>query len=260
MPAAAKCMTGARAALDTVVAVSAADDARWIAVIGDRMPGHEPQDTMERSLVHAAEHRGLPGPEVRWLPTEQIEARGASVLDGAAGVWCSPGSPYRSMSGALTGIRAARERRLPFLGTCAGFQHGVIEFARNVLGHAEAAHAEYGDEGVMVIDELQCSIVGQQMAVDVVDDAVAGWYGSRTALEQYYCRFGLNPAFRAPLQDAGLLVAGVDVADGDVRIMRIADHPWFVLTLFVPQVLSAPGAPHPLIAAFLDASLAHAPG
>jgi CTP synthase (UTP-ammonia lyase) len=238
--------------------VSANDEAPWIALIGDRIPGHEPQDTIEPSLEHAAGRRGLPSPEVRWLPTEQIEELGPSVLDGASGVWCTPGSPYRSMSGALTGIRAARERGVPFIGTCAGFQHAVIEFARNVLGQAEASHAEYGDEGVLFIDELRCSIVGRQMEVELVDDLVAGCYGRRTALERYYCRFGLNPEFRPLLHEAGLLVAGVDAADDEVRIMRVADHPWFVVTLFVPQVLSDPGAPHPLITAFLDATVAFA--
>ena len=83
------------------------------------------------------------------------------MLVGAAGVWCAPGGPYRSLDGALEAIRWARETNVAFLGTCAGFQHGVIEFARNVLGHRDAVHAEYGnaDGADLFIDELLCSLV-----------------------------------------------------------------------------------------------------
>jgi CTP synthase (UTP-ammonia lyase) len=69
------------------------------------------------------------------------------MLTRAAAVWCAPGSPYRSLIGALDGIRSGRESRVPLRGTCAGFQHGVIEFARKVLGYATACHVEYGDAG-----------------------------------------------------------------------------------------------------------------
>ena len=57
-------------------------------------------------------------------------------------MWCVPGSPYHSAEGALAAIRFAREKRRVFLGTCGGFQHALIEFARNVLGVSQAEHAE----------------------------------------------------------------------------------------------------------------------
>jgi hypothetical protein len=65
----------------------------------------------------------------------------------------------------------------------------------------------------------------------------------------------LNPSWRAPLKAAGLIVAGIDATDDDVRIMRIADHPFFVPTLFIPQTSSSPECPHPLVTAFLRATL-----
>ena len=145
----------------------------------------------------------------------------------------------------------------PVLGTCVGFQHGVIEFARNVLGHRSAAHAEYGDAGDesdLFIDELLCSLVGQTMQVDLVDPTLVDVYGTGTAFERYYCRFGLQPRWRPALQDAGLVVAGVDSSDGDVRIMRLTEHPFYVLTLFVPQTSSTARAPHPLVVSYLAAA------
>jgi len=229
----------------------------WIAVIGDRVPGFEPQDAIIGSVDDAATHLGCPTPEVRWIATDLLDRDGPDVLTGASSVWCAPGSPYRSLAGALAGIRWAREEKVPFLGTCAGLQHAVIEYARNVLGHERAAHAEYGpaDEGDLFIDELLCSVVGTTMELDIVNPRLLDIYGTAHPKERYYCRFGLNPLWREPLERAGLLVAGVDAHDGDVRLMSLASHPFFVLTLFVPQTSSSPGSPHPLVTAYLRAAL-----
>jgi CTP synthase (UTP-ammonia lyase) len=237
----------------------AADGQTRIAIIGDRVAGFAPQDAIGDAVAHAAASLGVAVPTIEWVPTDALLQHGPSALAGAAGVWCAPGGPYRSLDGALVGIRWARESSIPFIGTCAGFQHAVIEFARHVLGRAHAAHAEYdasapADE--LFIDELLCSLVGQTMAVRIVDDDVQSMYGSAEATERYYCRFGLSPRWRGPLDSCGLRVAGVDAADGDVRIMRLTGHPFYVLTLFVPQTSSAPGAPHPLVTRFVTSALA----
>jgi GNAT superfamily N-acetyltransferase len=231
-----------------------------IAVIGDRTPGFEAQDAIEPAVAHSAAALGIDPPTVRWFPTDDLDREGPDRLRGASGVWCAPGSPYRSLDGALAGIRFAREHDIPFLGTCAGFQHGVIEVARHVLGHTTAAHAEYGGDdrddgdGELFIDELLCSLVGQTMRVHVVDDELAELYGTAHPTERYYCRFGLQPRWRQPLRDAGLRVAGVDASDGDVRILRLAGARFHVLTLFVPQTSSTTEGPHPLITSFVGAA------
>jgi CTP synthase (UTP-ammonia lyase) len=232
-------------------------DERWIAIVGDRIAGFEPQDSIAGAIEDAAQVLGKRPPSVRWFPTDVVERDGKEVLAGAAAVWCAPGGPFRSMDGALEGIRWAREAGRPFLGTCAGFQHGVLEYARNVMGHQSAAHAEYrgAADGELFIEELLCSLVGETMEVDLVDSELVAIYGNAHPKERYYCRFGLSPAWRVPLHEAGLLVAGVDAADGDVRVLRLADHPYFVLTLFVPQTSSSPGHPHPLVTGLLRASL-----
>jgi CTP synthase (UTP-ammonia lyase) len=232
---------------------------QWVAVIGDHVDGFEPHDTIATALQHAADALGTDAPEVRWVATHELTSDARGALDGAAAIWCAPGGPYHSLTGALAGIRFAREQRVPFLGTCAGFQHGVIEFARNVLGRRDAAHAEYDGpdgDGELFIDELLCSLVGRTMRVDVVDHVLREMYGDAHATERYYCRFGLHPRWRGLLHEAGLRVAGVDAADGDVRILRLDDHPFYVLTLFVPQTSSAPGAPHPLVTSYVRTACA----
>jgi CTP synthase (UTP-ammonia lyase) len=231
--------------------------AAWIAVIGDRIEGFEPQDSISGAVSDAARTLGHRAPEIRWIGTDRLGVEGTTALEGASGVWCAPGSPFRSLEGALEGIRWARESRTPFLGTCAGFQHGVLEYARNVLGRERASHAEYAppEEDEMFIEELLCSLVGQTMEVEVVDAELFAVYGEGHPKERYYCRFGLNPKWRSPLEEAGLVVAGVDAEDSDVRVMRLVGHPFFFLTLFVPQTSSSPGRPHPLIVSLLRAAL-----
>src|SRR5262249_3787297 len=94
----------------------------------------------------------------RWLPPESIESD--AVLAPFDALWCVPASPYRSMDGALRAIRFAREQGRPFLGTCGGFQHAVVEYARNVLGWADAEHAETAPDAARpVITPLACSLV-----------------------------------------------------------------------------------------------------
>ena len=227
-----------------------------VAVVGDYLPKFVAQESIETALQHSAAALGV-AVAVEWFGTDAIEGHAAELLGAADAVWCAPGSPYVSMEGALEAIRFARETARPFLGTCAGFQHGVIEFARDVLGVTDAHHAEYGPGAStpLFIDELLCSLVGQAMQVRLVDEHTAALYGASEAIEQYYCRFGLNEIHLPALEQAGLGVAGIDAADGTTRIMRIADHPFFYLTLFVPQSSSTPDAPHPIVTAYAGAAL-----
>ena len=82
-----------------------------------------------------------------------------------------------------------------------------------------------------------------------------GAYGSLTAVEKYYCNFGLNPAFEPSLKAGGMCITGRD-AEGGARIIELPAHPFFVATLFVPQTSSTRAMPHPLIRQFASAALA----
>jgi CTP synthase (UTP-ammonia lyase) len=225
-----------------------------VGVIGDFDPGFEPHAATDAALAHAAAALGIEV-EVRWHPTESLfDAEPGEVLTEDA-LWCAPGSPYRSLDGALRGVRFARERDLPLLGTCGGFQHIVIEYARNVLGFADAQHAEYDPYASnLFISELSCSLAGRTMAVELLAGSrAAQFYGGTGASERYYCNFGLNPEHQRLLDEGGLRVVGVD-QDGEARVLELPDRRFYVATLFVPQLSSAPGAPHPLIVAYLRAA------
>jgi CTP synthase (UTP-ammonia lyase) len=171
------------------------------------------------------------------------------------GFWIAPGGPYQSLDGALNVIRFARVHDVPLLGTCAGFQHAVLEYARNVMGFDDAAHAEYNPYGSrLFVTALTCSLVGQTLEVSLSANTIAAKaYGASAATERYYCNFGMNREYLDDIVQAGLLVSGVD-SDGEPRIIELPDHRFYVATLFVPQTSSTPATPHPIIDAFLDAA------
>jgi CTP synthase (UTP-ammonia lyase) len=109
---------------------------------------------------------------------------------------------------------------------------------------------------VLVISRLECSIAGQTRTVRITPSTTTGRaYGRKEAKEAFRCNFGLNPKYRAQLLREPLRVAGVD-DEGEVRIVELGNHPFFVAALFLPQLSSTPAAPHPLIVAYLRAAAA----
>jgi CTP synthase (UTP-ammonia lyase) len=225
-----------------------------VAIIGDHDRDAATHRATEDALDQTATALGA-ALSRRWVSTRSLEPDARAALDGASGVWVAPGSPYASMAGALAGIRHARESGVPLLGTCGGFQHVVIEYARHVLGFADAQHAEY-DPGAstLFVTPLACSVIGAPLRVLLEPGSrTAAWYGAAEAEERYHCQFGLDPARQDLLHQGGLRIAGRD-EDGEARVLELPDHPFYVATLFLPQTRSTPERPHPLVAAFVRAA------
>jgi CTP synthase (UTP-ammonia lyase) len=226
-----------------------------IGIIGDYNPDFHPHRATNAAIHHAADQLHLTT-AIEWLPTPLLAQHPDVHLRRFDALWCAPGSPYQSMAGALQGIRFAREQRWPFIGTCGGFQHVVLEYARNVLGFTDAAHAESdSDASTLFVSALACSLVGKTMRVHLDPSSrVFRMYQRAVVQEQYYCQFGLNPDYQATIHEGGLRVVGVDDDQG-ARIVELPDHPFFVATLFVPPLTSTQEQPHPLILAFLQAAV-----
>lgn len=131
----------------------------------------------------------------------------------------------------------------------------LVEYARTVLGAVGAEHAETSpDAETLVVTPLSCSLVGQEHRVLVQPGSrAAGLYGSGEVVEDYFCNYGLNPDYRPRMEAAGLRVTGVD-EEGEVRIVELPDHPFFLATLFCFQTRSRPDMPHPLVAGFVEAA------
>lgn len=107
-----------------------------------------------------------------------------------------------------------------------------------------------------LISRLECRIAGETRTVRLLPgSASVHAYGREEAEEAFRCHFGLNPKYRLKVLTDPLRVAGVD-DNGEVRVVELSNHPFFVATLFLPQLASTPTAPHPLIVAYLRAAAA----
>ncbi len=223
-----------------------------LAIVGEYNPDFEPHVHTDAAIAHSSLALNL-DVQSEWIST--VDAH-ITTLSEFNAIWLAPGSPYQNLSRTLDAIRFAREQNVATLGTCGGYQHMVIEFARNVAGIHDARHAEYDPYASRVIvSRLPCSLVGREMEISLTPGSrAAAAYGRCSITERYYCNFGVNPDFVEQIANAGFAVVGVD-GDGACRVMEIAHHRFFVGTLFVPQARSWPDHPHPLITAFLLAAV-----
>jgi CTP synthase (UTP-ammonia lyase) len=189
-----------------------------------------------------------------WVGTEEVT--GSDRLAAFDALWCIPGSPYRNMDGALRGLRHARETGLPFLGTCGGFQHALIEYARNVAGWHDAEHAETAPSAArQLITPLACPLVEATEQLDLQPGtAIAQAYGRLGIEESYHCRYGLAPQWAPQLLDGPLRASAVD-RSGQVRAVELADHPFYIATLFQPERAALAGQPVALVDALVRAAM-----
>jgi CTP synthase (UTP-ammonia lyase) len=244
-------------------------DSIAIAVVGDynaAFPGHV---TIAKAIQHAGEKLGFDAC-VEWISTPAFTRQNVGqVLSGFHGLIAAPASPYQSFEGMLATIESGRKGRRPFYGSCGGFQHTLIEYARNVMSLPDAHSAEYGTASKnIVVVPVSCPVPGRPAgepklsgAVDCPETTVRILPGTKAAeiykrdkvVEEYFCNYEANLAFQSRFDAAGLRVTGVG-PNGEARVVEIPQHPWFLATLFQPQRATAPGKPHPLFVHYLRAA------
>ncbi|MEU2900742.1 hypothetical protein ABZ690_30730 [Streptomyces sp. NPDC006967] len=217
-----------------------------LALVGDRgnhdEPSHPKIDAMR-------EQWGL---TTEWIPTTEISD--ASLLEGFDGIWVVPGAPYFNQKGVHIAVRHAREHQVPLLGTCGGFFSALIEHAQNVLQLPEAMGVDEDPEKLMpLVTPLKCSFRGEMAPLKVKEDSrLAGIYGTTEVEEIFHCDYGLTDTFMDAANQGSLQLSAWDV-DGAPRALEITGHPFFMGSLFQPELSSAPGAEHKIIKAFLAA-------
>ncbi|MFE9205308.1 hypothetical protein [Micromonospora sp. NPDC007230] len=210
-----------------------------LALVGDHLLDAAEQAPVARAVA------GLgPDVEATWIPTTRVD----ESLAGFDGVWLTA-SPYQSETGITAAAGIARRAGIPLLGTCGGMQLAVTEFATEVAGLAE--------EEVLV--PLSCSVGGDECVVSATKGSLfARALGAERTTERYHCSYGLNPATTQRLTEHGLRFTGFD-EDQVVRVAELPGHPFFLGTLFQPELADGAEA-HPIIRAWAAAAAARRRG
>jgi CTP synthase (UTP-ammonia lyase) len=225
-----------------------------IALIGDHQPAVTAHRAIPRAIECAAADLGIEA-TADWLHSTTLRDHLDNGFAGYTALWCVPGSPYADTEAVLDSIQWAREGGTPFLGSCGGFQHAMLEYARNVLGMSDAAHAELDPEANdPVIAPLSCALVEQCGRITLLPGTrIADAYGALDIAEEYHCSYGVAPRLAQRLNGASLRVSARDDS-GEVRAVELEGHRFFAATLFQSERRALRGATPPLVRAFVAAA------
>ena len=223
-----------------------------------------------KSIAEAFNHAGAAnevGVDIRWIHSEELTPKNAiEKLQGVDGILVAPGFGSRGMDGKLEAIRYARESKIPFFGICLGMQMAVVEFARNVLGFADAHSTEmkeYTTHPVISLMAEQKTIMhkGGTMRLGSYPckleqgSKAAKAYGNAERIEERHRhRFEFNNEYKAQFEQAGMKCTGINPDSGLVEIIELPEHPYFVAAQFHPEYKSTVMNPHPLFVAFVQAA------
>lgn len=237
-----------------------------IGLVGKYVQLHDAYLSVAEALRHAGYAQGA-RIDLRWIDSETITAETAdTLLAGLDGILIPGGFGARGIEGMILAARYAREHNIPYFGICLGMQIAVIEFARHVLGLADANSGEFDSASRhKVIDFMS----GQSDEVDkggtlrlgsypcaiVPETTMARCYGKALIHERHRHRYELNNDYRAALSDAGLALSGLS-PDGElVETVELTERDFYVGVQYHPEFKSRPNRPHPLFMGFVAAAL-----
>jgi CTP synthase len=185
------------------------------------------------------------------------------------GLLVAPGFGNRGVEGKIIAVKHARENKLPFFGICLGMQMAVIEYARNILGWADANSTEMDKAtthpvidlmeeqktvenlgGTMRLGAYPCQIQEGSLAHKI--------YGTTEISERHRHRWEFNNKYITDFEKAGLIPSGKNPATGLVEIVELNDHPFFIGVQYHPELKSTVENPQPIFVHFIKAAKAFA--
>jgi CTP synthase len=224
-----------------------------------------------KSITEAFVHAGAANNvrvDLTWVRAEDIEHDGAEThLQNLSGLLVAPGFGERGIEGKIQAVNYVRTRNIPFLGICLGLQCAVIEYARNVCGMRDANSTEFKQTEHNVIDMM----LEQKKVKDYGGTMRLGSFPCRLEKgtkaqkaynrelihERHRHRYEVNDAFKAQLQEKGMIISGICPDNSLVEMIELPDHPWFVAGQFHPELKSRATNAHPLFREFVKAAMTY---
>jgi len=236
-----------------------------IGIVGKYVELHDAYMSVKESVTHAAVQQSQ-DVEIRWIHSGELEkGKRLNELEELDGIIVPGGFGYRGIEGKIAAAKYARENNVPYLGLCLGMQVMCIEYARNVLRLDDANSSEFDVStphpvidlmseqraitdmgGTMRLGEYPCELMPNSLA--------ARAYGARKIMERHRHRFEFNNDYREAFTTNGVCLSGLSPDGILVEIAELQDHPFMLGCQFHPEFLSRPNRPHPLFAAFIQAS------
>jgi CTP synthase len=234
-----------------------------------------------KSLNEALRHAGIrtfTQVKLHYIDAEALIEMGTSPLEEVDAILVPGGFGQRGIEGKMLAIQYARENHIPYFGICLGMQLAVIEYARNILGWANANSTEFDEAtpypvialvtewttdsgeresrthhsdkgGTMRVGGYGCRLMPHSVAAQL--------YGRAVIIERHRHRYEVNNVLASQLEAKDLMVVGRSEDGNLVEMIEIKNHPWFVACQFHPEFTSTPRDGHPLFIGFIEAAKKH---
>jgi len=259
---------------DLVHKIIMPSDSMKIAFVGKYLDLKESYKSLTEALIHAGAHLDTKV-EIKWVDSEKVEDDGAQkFLNDCQGILVAGGFGGRGVEGKIQAIQYARENKIPFLGICLGMQLSMVEYARNVLGIADANSVEFNEDTpnpiIYLIDEFidasgskqvrtTTSPMGGTMRLGEYEcetkegSNLRAAYDAPIIFERHRHRYEANPKYREALEANGMEITGE--SNGLIEAVEVKDHPWFLGVQFHPEFTSRLQNPNLSILAFVKAAV-----
>ncbi len=238
-----------------------------IALVGKYVQMFDAYLSVVEALTHGGIHNGVKI-NLKWVDAEKLtDDTVASYLDCADGVIVPGGFGDRGIEGMITAAKYCRENDKPYFGICLGMQIIVIEYARNVLGIADANSREFDPASPHKVidimeDQVGCENTGGTMRLGAYECVIkpntklAKCYGADVAsvMERHRHRYEFNNAMREPMQAAGLTLGGISPDGNLVESVEITDKLFYLGVQYHPEFKSRPAKPQAIFREFIAAA------
>lgn len=237
-----------------------------IALVGKYVRLHDAYLSVAEALRHAGYvHKAYV--DIDWVDSESLTEENVSDRLGEAdGIIVPGGFGGRGIDGMITAVKFAREKEIPFFGICLGMQIAVIEYARDVIGIANANSGEFDE---LCADKVIDFMPGQSEDIDKGGTLRLGsypcviksgttmerCYGKTQISERHRHRYEFNNDYREAFSESGLTLSGTSPDGTLVETVELSDRPFYVGVQFHPEFKSRPNAAHPLFKGFIGAAV-----